>query len=183
MTSSACKEQRCEDEDRNFKLEWDEGFAFIDKGGKALCLVCQISLSHYKAINLKCHNKMNYRNFSSDYPPKSELRKHKLTVLKTLLSGQQTLLTMFSGEANAMTEANFVITWNIALGKHPYSDGEFLEKNIVAVLDPNNTKPEWLITQTPVSCDTTERRIFQISCDVASKIQNDFKNFLAFKIN
>ena len=41
------------------------------------------------------------------------------------------------------TEASFVISWNIARAKRPYSDSEFVKKNIaevVAVLDPNNTK-------------------------------------------
>ena len=50
------------------------------------------------------------------------------------------------------------------------------------MLDPNNTKLQRLISQTPVSCHTTERRISQISAEVAGKMQNDVKNSLAFSL-
>jgi hypothetical protein len=144
-----------------------------------------VSLSHYKASNLKRHYETNHIHFSSDYPPKSELRKNKLTVLKSSLNSQPILLTTFSKAAATTTEANFVISWNIARAKRPYSDGEFVKKNIakvVAVLDPNNTKLQRLIAQTPASRHTTERRISQISADVAGKMQNDFKNSFAFSL-
>jgi hypothetical protein len=164
MASSNCKKRKYEDENINFKPEWEEDFAFTVKGGKPLCLICNVSLSHYKASNLKRHYETNHKTFSSDYPPKSELRKNKLTVLKSLNS-QQTLLTTFSKEADT-TETSFVISWNIARAKLPYSVSEFIKKNIaeiVAVLDPNNTKLQRLIAQTPASCHTTERHISQIT--------------------
>ena len=76
-------------------------------------------------------------------------------------------MTTFSKEADATTEASFVMSWNIARAKRPYSDGKFIKKNIaevVAVLDLSNTKIERLIAQTPCS---------QISAGVAGKMQND----------
>jgi len=57
-----------------------------------------------------------------------------------------------SKEADTTAGANFVISWNIALSKHPYSGGEFVKENrseVIAVLDPNNTKLQRLISQTP----------------------------------
>jgi hypothetical protein len=83
-------------------------------------------------------------------------------VLKSSLNSQQTLLTTFSKEADTTTEASFVISWNIAHAKRPYSDNKFVNKNIaevVAVLDPDNTKLQRLIAQTPASRHTTERHI------------------------
>jgi hypothetical protein len=81
-------------------------------------------------------------------------------VLKSSLNSQQTLLTTFSKEADTTTEASFVISWNIARAKRPYSDGEFVKKNIAevgAVLDSNNTSLQRLIARTPASRHTTER--------------------------
>ena len=55
-----------------------------------------------------------------------------------------TILTAFTKEADVTTEASYAIAWNIARSKHPYSDGEFLKKNIlqvVSTLDPSN---KWL---------------------------------------
>ena len=45
----------------------------------------------------------------------------------------------FSKESNITTGASFVIAWNIARVKHPYTDGEFIKQNIsdvLSVLDP-----------------------------------------------
>ena len=52
-------------------------------------------------------------------------------------------MKVFSKESDATTEASFLTSRNIARSKHPYSDCEFVKKNItdvVAVLDPNNKK-------------------------------------------
>lgn len=176
LATSNCKKRKYEDENRNFKPEWEEDFAFTVKGDKPLCLIYHVSLSQYKASNLKRHYETNHKNFSYDYPPKSELRRKELTVFKSSLNSQRTLLTAFSKEADTATEASFVLSWNIARAKCPYSDGEFVKKNIaevVAVLDPNNAKFQRLIAQTPVSRHTTERRISQISAGVACKMHND----------
>ncbi|CAM2112118.1 unnamed protein product [Caretta caretta] len=77
------------------------------------------------------------------------------------------------------------MAWNIAHAKHPYCDGEFVKKNIaevVAILDPSNKKLQQLLQQIPIPCHTMERRISQISADVASKMQNNLKNSLAFSL-
>ena len=91
----------------------------------------------------------------------------------------------FSKEADTTAEASFIISWNIARFKHPYSDGEFIKKNIsevVAVLDPKNTKLQRLISQTPVSRHTVERRVSRIDVDVEDKLQKDLKNSTAFSL-
>ena len=52
-------------------------------------------------------------------------------------------MKVLSKESDATIEASFLISWNIARSKHPYSDCEFVKKNIsdvVAVLDPINKK-------------------------------------------
>lgn len=91
-------------------------------------------------------------------------------------------MTTFSKEADTTIEASFVMSWNIFRAKCPYSDGEFIKKNIaevVTVLVPNNTKLQRLISQTQVSRHTKERRISQNSAYVEVKMQNDLNNFLA----
>ena len=109
MASSNYKKRKHEDENSDFKPEWEEDFAFTVKGGKPLCLICHVSLSHYKDSNLKRHYETNHKNFSYHYPPKSELRKCKLTVLKSSLNSQRTLLTTFSKEADTTTETTVVL--------------------------------------------------------------------------
>lgn len=84
--SSNCKKYKYEEENRSFKPEWEEEFAFTVKGGKPLCLIRSASLIHYEASNLKHHCETNHNNFSSKYPSESELRKNKLTALKLRLN-------------------------------------------------------------------------------------------------
>ncbi|CAK8686285.1 unnamed protein product [Clavelina lepadiformis] len=52
----------------------------------------------------------NHENFSSNYPPKSDIRKSKLTELKSALKSQQRFIKVFSMESDAMTEASFVMS-------------------------------------------------------------------------
>jgi len=64
-----------------------------------------------------------------------------------------------SKEVDTTAEANFVISCIIAQSKHPYSECEIVKKNIsevIAVLDPINTKLQRLISQTPASRHTVE---------------------------
>ena len=94
-------------------------------------------------------------------------------------------MKVFSKESDATTEASFLMFWSIACSKHPYSDCEFVKKNItdvVAVLDPNNKKLQRLIAQMPCSRRTTQRRISQTSANIAVTMQSDLKSSLAFSI-
>ena len=53
-----------------------------------------------------------------------------------------------------------------ACAKRPYTEGEFIKKNIeevVTIEDPNNAKLLRLISQIPISRHSTERRITEIS--------------------
>ena len=52
----------------------------------------------------------------------------------------------------------------------------------LAVLDPNNRKLQRLISQTPVSRHTVERRISRISANVKDKLQRDLANATAFSL-
>ena len=73
----------------------------------------------------------------------------------------------------------------ISHGKHLYSDGEFVKKNIaevIVVLDPNNRKLQRLISQTPVSRHTVKRRISRISANVKDKLRRDLENATAFSL-
>ena len=50
------------------------------------------------------------------------------------------------------------------------------------MLDPNNKKLQRLIAQMPCSRRTTQKRISQISADIAVTMQNDLKSSFAFSI-
>ena len=185
MTSANTKKRKYEEENRALNVEWKEANAITFHENKSLCLICHKLLGQNKGSNVKCHHETNHKNFSSKFPPKSEARKTKLTELKFVQASQQRFMKVFSKESDARTEASFLMSWNIARSKHPYSDCEFVKKNItdvVAVLDPNNKKLQRLIAQMPCSRRTTQRRISQTSADTAVTMQSDVRSFLACSI-
>ena len=150
MKSANTKKQKNEEENRAFNVEWEEDHAFTVYENKPLCVICHKLLGQNKGSNIKRHHETNHKNFSRKFPPKSEVRKSKLTELKSALASQQRFMKVFSEECDATTEASFLMSWNTARSKHPYSDCKFVKKNItdvVAVLDPNNKKLQPLITQ------------------------------------
>ena len=172
MTSANTKKRKYEEENRVFYVEWEEDYAFTVHENKPLCPICHKLLGQNKGSNVKRHHETNHKNFSSKFPPKSELRKSKSTELKSALESQQRFMKVFNKQFDATTEASFLMSWNIARSKHPYSDCEFVKKNItdvIAVLDPNNKKLQRLIAQMLCSRRTTQRRISQISADIALK--------------
>lgn len=76
-------------------------------------------------------------------------------------------MTIVSKEADTTIEARFVMSLNITCAKLTCSGGQLVKKNIaVSVLNPDNTKRQRLITQTPISRHTPDRRISQICADV-----------------
>ena len=92
---ASCKKRKYEDENRGFCLERGKWFAFIERNGKLLCLICNTVLNHFKASNLIGHYDTNHGHFHSEYPPDSEICSHKIKTLKSLAQCQMTTLTAF----------------------------------------------------------------------------------------
>ena len=89
-----------------------------------ICLDMLHSIITKPASNLKRHYEEKNKNFATNYLHTSRTCMNNLTVLKSSLTLQQTLSKTCSKEAETTAEANFVISWNIARSKHPYSDGQ-----------------------------------------------------------
>jgi len=51
--------------------------------------------------------------------------------MKLKFSKQTNVIKMFMNEAGDCVEASFVIAFNIAQAKRPYTDGEYIKKKIL----------------------------------------------------
>ncbi|XP_065675707.1 general transcription factor II-I repeat domain-containing protein 2A-like [Hydra vulgaris] len=143
------KKRKIEDENRSFHGDWTEKYAFIEKENKPMCLICNTELAHNKTCNVKGHYETKHMCFSEEYPINSFHRMKKIELLKTVFKNQQMNISSSSKESSITTEASFIIAWNIAKSKHPYTDGEFVKQNlfdVISVLDPNNCKIQKLIS-------------------------------------
>ncbi|XP_050061715.1 general transcription factor II-I repeat domain-containing protein 2-like [Aphis gossypii] len=179
------KKRKYEEENRSFNTYWEEEFLFVERNGKPMCLLCQVTLSQFKASNLKRHHDSNHRGFNKDFPVGSQLRKTKLKSLKEKLHGQSRVMSMFTKEADLTTEAGFILAFNIAKAKKPYTEGEFIKKNmaqVISVLEPENKKLQKLINEMPVARHTIERRISVISADILNNLQTNLSKCLAVSL-
>ena len=63
------KVERC----REFHEEWTMDYLFLEKNGKAICLVCNVTVSSLKKYNIKRHYQ-THTNFIREHPEGSELK-------------------------------------------------------------------------------------------------------------
>uniref|UniRef100_A0A2S2R1K0 General transcription factor II-I repeat domain-containing protein 2 n=1 Tax=Sipha flava TaxID=143950 RepID=A0A2S2R1K0_9HEMI len=183
--SNKAVKRKYEEEKREFKLEWEELYFFIQKNDKPFCVICQVTLSQFKVSNLKRHYETNHSTFSREFPIGSDSRKNKLCSMKLKFAKQTNVMTMFTNEADDCVEASFVIAFNIAQAKRPYTDGEYIKKNIldvISVLNPENQKLLKMVENVPVSRHTIERRISTISFDIFTNLKNNIANCLSLSL-
>ena len=97
--SKKAVKRKYEEEKREFKLEWEELYFFIQKN-KPFCLICQVTLSQFKVSNLKRHYETNHSTFSREFPIGSDSRKNKLCSMKLKFVKQINVMTMFTNEVD-----------------------------------------------------------------------------------
>lgn len=123
------KKRKYQEEHREFKIQWEEDFFFIERNSKPFCLICQSQISQFKVSNLKRHYETNHSSLSNKFPTGSDLRKNKLSTMKSKLNKQTNVMTVFSTETDITTEVSFCMAFNIARAKRPYTDGVYFTKN------------------------------------------------------
>lgn len=88
--------RKYEDKHRTFLSEWEDLYFFVERNGKPFCLICQTSLSHFKASNLERHFTSLHSTVAREFPKGSELRKHKVNTLKRQSEKQSQLFRKFT---------------------------------------------------------------------------------------
>lgn len=103
-------------------------------------LLDMTSLSHFKASNLERHSTSLHANITQEFPKGTELRKHKVNALKRQSEKQTQFFRKFTKHSETVTLASYLVAWNIARAKKPYSEGEFVKTCLrdVAILTPEN---------------------------------------------
>ncbi|BFZ10349.1 hypothetical protein BsWGS_13388 [Bradybaena similaris] len=57
-----------DDEYRTFQQKWTEEFAFVERTGSAMCLICSDKIVSMKRSNVKRHFEARHSTFASKYP-------------------------------------------------------------------------------------------------------------------
>uniref|UniRef100_A0A3Q3RD36 HAT C-terminal dimerisation domain-containing protein n=1 Tax=Monopterus albus TaxID=43700 RepID=A0A3Q3RD36_MONAL len=175
--------RKYEDEHRTFLSEWEDLYFFVERNGKPFCLICQTSLSHFKASNLERHFTSLHSTVAREFPKGSELRKHKVKTLKCQSEKQTQLFRKFTKHSETVTLASYQLAWNIARAKKPYLEGEFVKKclsDAVAILCPKNENLKRSVKDLQLSQHTIEQRITDNS--VETHLLSDLQKCRYFSI-
>uniref|UniRef100_A0A8D0G4L1 Uncharacterized protein n=1 Tax=Sphenodon punctatus TaxID=8508 RepID=A0A8D0G4L1_SPHPU len=86
-----------------FQREWEEDYFFTMVDSKCMCLICHSTIAVPKKCNVARHFGCVHKNYSTDVPAKSELRKEMVKELKSRLDAQQSVLIVPREESKTAT--------------------------------------------------------------------------------
>ena len=179
MAGKKCTTKRkYQDEHRTFLTEWEILYFFVERNGKPFCLICQASLAQFKASNLHRHFSSHHANIDREFPKETELRKQKLITLKSQAEKQIHFFQNFMKQSETVTLASYQMAWNIARAKKTYSEGEFVKKcllDVIDILSPENKKLKTMILDVQMSRHTIERRISDINTNIQTQLHFDLQ--------
>lgn len=104
----------------HFHGEWEEQFFVVMHKDKCICLICNMNLAIPKKGNIERYFTTVQRGFQSEAPVGSELRKKKLSSLKSKLQLQQSCFVKPVETALAANVASFHVSQVLMKHKKPF---------------------------------------------------------------
>ena len=157
------KKRKIFEERRVFNDSWTDKYLFVAVGDKCVCLVCRESCAVVKEYNIRRHYDTKH---SAKYAEViGELRKHVVAKFKKKLSSEQQSLFKVNAQTVASTRASFRVAHIIAQSSHPFSDGDFVKRCMLAVCEVCPTKTA-TFSSVPLSRMTVQRRVDDIAKDI-----------------
>uniref|UniRef100_A0A3B3VE12 SPIN-DOC-like zinc-finger domain-containing protein n=1 Tax=Poecilia latipinna TaxID=48699 RepID=A0A3B3VE12_9TELE len=147
-----------DDEYRTFQDEWTEEFAFVERAGSAVCLICNDKIASMKRSNVKRHFDTRHATFASKYPAGDSRKKACQELLSRVQASQQQLhVWTRQGDYNS---ASFAGSLAIVRNGKPFTDGEYAKTLMLDVANelfddlPNKDKIIKRIQDMPLSART-----------------------------
>uniref|UniRef100_A0A3Q3IES4 SPIN-DOC-like zinc-finger domain-containing protein n=1 Tax=Monopterus albus TaxID=43700 RepID=A0A3Q3IES4_MONAL len=127
MTKKMAKRKK--DEYRSFQHQWTEEFAFVERAGSAVCLICNDKISLMKRSNIKRHFDAHHATFASKYPV-GDSRKNQNQ--NQLYWPVQTMQKKQYKQTVNNNSASFAGSLAIVRNGKPFTDGEYAKSFIHA---------------------------------------------------
>ena len=180
----ACsKKRKVDSENRSFKDEWKDKYAFIPpaKSSKPICLTCSESIAVVKSGNVKHHYETKHGNFEKNYPQNTETRTRKVNQLKLQYERSTNVLTNSMTLQERAVECSLKVAWILGRHKKPFSDAETVKECMLEVTETlfegkqkDDIKDK--IKQIPLSDSTAMRRTAILAEDLTSQLDNAMQN-------
>jgi len=176
------KKRKLLDENRSFKKEW-EAFFFVERKGKALCIICHETVAVMKVCNVK-------RHFTSVHPKQAALPDDKKKAEFGRLSAQLEKQSAFmkrsvsstQAAAQSNTRASYRVAHLVATNLKPFTEGEFLKECMMAVVEdvcPDKSREFAAIS---LSARSLTRRIEEMAADVRGTLKDMCQSARFFSI-
>ena len=167
-----------------FNPEWTDEFFFVQRGNKAVCLLCHDANNTFKRSNLKGHfdakHAHTYKNYSADQ------RKTEAVRLQSQLDQQSSLFkkqaSKASEDAERSTRASYAVSLLIAKKMHPFTDADFVKDCILAAVNIICPEQHDAFMAIPLSARTATRCVEDLASDVRSSMLTKFKSLDIFSI-
>ncbi|KAL7644239.1 UNVERIFIED_CONTAM: hypothetical protein RMT77_005065 [Armadillidium vulgare] len=143
---------------KTFKEQWGYQYFLIESNNKAMCIICNETISVQKEYNIKrpyeTKHSQNYYKFTECLP----LEKYES--LNRGLKSHQLLFKKGNAEQEAATRASFRVAHSIAKHEKPFTDCELIKDCMIAAAE------EMCPENISLSANTVARRVD----DIAEKI-------------
>ncbi|GLD68387.1 general transcription factor II-I repeat domain-containing protein 2-like protein [Lates japonicus] len=156
-----------DEEYRTFQDEWTEEFAFVERAGSAVCLICNDKIASMKRSNVKRHFDTRHATFASKYPAGDSRKKACQELLSRVQASQQQLcIWTRQGDCNS---ASFAGSLAIVRNGKPFTDGEYAKTFMLDVANelfddlPNKDKIIKRIQNMPLSARTVHDRTIMMA--------------------
>ena len=182
------KKRKIADENRGFKEEWTELYAFIANAeGLPACLICNEKLSNNKNSNLERHFQLKHAKFAADHPVGTE-RKSAIAVLVEKFEGRKNSFKKWIASPNSTTAASFVAAREIVKRGKPFTDGEYMNDSFIKMSEhlfsdfKNKTEIIQKIKDMPLSAKTVKERAIKMANNITDQQIKDINSAPAFSI-
>jgi hypothetical protein len=173
------KRRKVDAECRGFQDTWTEKYFFIQHFGNPICIICHGSVAVNKEFNIKRHYETKHPKFREI---SGQMRMDEVHKLKLSLEKQSSLFQKGNIESEKNTRASYEVSRLIAENMKPFTDGDFVKKCLIAVVDIVCPEKKTLFSNVSLSARTVTRRIEEMSADMNSCLKDHFKNFDFFSI-
>ncbi|XP_068101524.1 protein FAM200C-like [Hyperolius riggenbachi] len=175
-----------DDQYRTFQPEWTEEFAFMERAGSAVCLLCNDKIASMKRSNLQRHFETRHTTFASKYPVGDSRKKACKELLGRVQASQQQLRVWTQqGDWNSASFAGA-----LAIVKHgkPFTDGEYAKTFMLDVanelFDDFSDKDKIIkrIKDMPLSARTVHDRTIMMANKIEATQVKDINTALFFSL-
>ena len=181
MTSS--KRRKFDNENRLFKEEWKEQYAFILPTGSSNphCLICSQSVALVKSSNLKRHYESRHGGFEKMYKQGTEERKKKIRLLVSQYEKSTMILANTMTAQEKATECSLRIAWILGKHKKPFTDAEVVKECMIQTAETlfdGKQRDEIIdkLKQIPLSDSTAMRRTELLAEDLVLQLDEGLKS-------